>query len=181
MNGRGATGVLLAVLVCSCAGGEGAKEGEDFGSGSRLQAVFDEASAGVSRWRAFYDRDLGMECRFWSAVEGQGIYCLPTEGVFFAFSDAACSQAVSSDNFHSGQLPPEGTLVSGWADSGLPCNREPVRGIPYRIGAPTTSEIYYKDSDGRCLLSSPDQISLRELWLRSSPAFRLLMCSRFQV
>ncbi len=62
-------------------------------SGTRLRAKYDEAASGARSFLSWWDNELGVDCAFSGAEDGE-VRCLPRSTLEILFTDPACTQPV---------------------------------------------------------------------------------------
>jgi hypothetical protein len=118
--------------------------------GSRLEPRFWDAGGGARLFRSWFDRELGVECRFDLAADGR-FRCLPsTRGVSLAFANASCTRLVAI----APMCAPPPTLAIGLRQMTPSCGRSATWPV-YTVGAERTSTAIYRLSGDRCV---PDAV-----------------------
>src|SRR5688572_20672983 len=80
-----------AAVAC----GDNSRPDVDVSGGRRLEPRFWDAGDGARVFRAWFDRALGVECRFGPATDGS-YRCVPLEArTDVAFADSACTRLLT--------------------------------------------------------------------------------------
>ncbi len=128
-------------------GGQAPALEELYGSGSRLQAVYEDAGGGAERFLHFYDSELAQSCNFAQGADASP-RCAPQRMATLSYTDASCTDPVVVVSSCEPALPahisvqPEGACI----DSNMP------RLDAYTVGAASTATaVYFADASGSCV------------------------------
>lgn len=144
---------LAVVVACAGCGDNTAPPGVvGIEAGARLEPRFWSAEGGARVLRAWFDRELGVECTFQLATDGR-YRCLPVRGpLASAFADAACTTPIVIVPACS----PVPAMAPGRGQATATCDEDAAVPV-YPVGAVRAStEVYFGAPGNSCLAATLD-------------------------
>ncbi|MBA3465398.1 MAG: hypothetical protein H0T46_36035 [Deltaproteobacteria bacterium] len=136
---------LVSAALAACGDNLPAPETYGVSSGTRLEARFWDAGGGARIFRAWFDRELRVECTFDLATDGR-FRCMPTPAnQSLVYGDAACTGSLVT-------VPvcrPAPAFAFGPARATPGCGRSLSRPI-HEVGGVHAATVFSKSFDGAC-------------------------------